>query len=91
MYDECYAYSCVYIIRLRYLSALAVTNSASVANWSKSRHHERLLIAAVEGSSLVMDWGMLIADPIQSASIIVRSSLATCRICESFSARPLGT
>jgi hypothetical protein len=28
----------VYIIRLRYLSALAVTNSASVANWSKSRH-----------------------------------------------------
>ena len=38
MYDECYAYSCVYIIRLRYLSALAVTNSASVANWSKSRH-----------------------------------------------------
>ena len=34
--DECYAYSCVYIIRLCYLSALAVTHSARVKSGAES-------------------------------------------------------
>ena len=37
MYDECYAYSCVYIIRLCYLSALAVTHSARCQKVEQNR------------------------------------------------------
>ena len=79
MYDECYAYSCVYIIRLRYLSALAVTNSASVANWSKSRHRvasaEAQTYNSLRGTVLLWDaaterYDVRIRDPPHSGDII---------------------